>query len=132
MVRMMESEDSVIGAALRSRVSGLRQAGEGEYVCAMDFDPAFRGFEGHFEGNPIVPGVCLIEATRVVAETVLERQLSTQRVAQCRFRRPVRAGERAEVKIKIGEAEPEAWLVQADIRVEEAVCAQLRLKAVAS
>jgi len=127
----MKNEDSVIGAALRSRVSGLRRTGEGEYVCSMDFDPAFRGFEGHFEGNPIVPGVCLIEAARVAAETVLGKSLSTRRIAQCRFRRPVRAGECAEVKIKIGTPGPGEWLVQADIRVESAVCAQLRLKAVA-
>ena len=128
---MMKNEDSVISGALRSRMNDLRQTGEGEYACSMDFDPAFRGFEGHFEGNPIVPGVCLIEAARTAAETVLEKNLSTRHIAQCRFRRPIRAGERADVKIKIAETGPGAWQVQADIRVGAAVCAQLRLKAVA-
>lgn len=128
---MMKNEDSVISGALRSRMTGLEPAGEGEYVCSMNFDPAFRGFEGHFEGNPIVPGVCLIEAARVAAETVLERALSTRRVAQCRFRRPIRAGECARLRIRIAEPEPGTWQIQADIRVESAVCAQLRLKAVA-
>ena len=127
----MKNDDSVISGALRSRMNDLRQTGEGEYVCSMDFDPAFRGFEGHFEGNPIVPGVCLIEAARTAAETVLEKNLSTRHIAQCRFRRPIRAGERADVKIKIAETGPGAWQVQADIRVGAAVCAQLRLKAVA-
>ena len=125
----MKNEDSVISGALRSRMGVLRPTGEGEYVCSMNFDPAFPGFEGHFEGNPIVPGVCLLEAARAAAETVLEKNLSTQRIAQCRFRRPIRAGECAEIRIKIAETEPGTWQVRADIRVESAVCAQLRLKA---
>jgi len=126
----MDNGDSVIGAELRSRVKELRQTAEKEFACVMDFDPGFRGFEGHFEGNPIVPGVCLIEAARVLAETVLGKKLSTRSVSQCRFRRPILAGERAEVRFKIEAAAPREWKTQTDIRVDGGICAQLRLKAV--
>ena len=125
----MNGNDSVIGAELRSRVKDLRQTAEKEYGCAMDFDPGFRGFEGHFEGNPIVPGVCLIETARVVAETVLGKSLATRRVSQCRFRRPIFAGECAEVKLKLEAAGPGTWKLNADIRVGGGICAQLRSNA---
>ena len=124
----MDGKDSVIGAELRSRIRDLRQTGEGEYVCGMGFDPAFRGFEGHFEGNPIVPGVCMIEAARVVAETILGQALSTRNVSNCRFRRPILAGETAEIRIELA-AEEALWKVQFVIRVDGGVCAQLQLKA---
>ena len=125
----MDGKDSIIGGELRSRMADIRRTEEGQYVCSMAFDPSFRGFEGHFPGNPIVPGVCLIEAGRVFAEEVLKRELTTRSVTQCRFRRPIFAGERAELKIKLEEEEKNLWKIQADIRVDGNVCAQARLKA---
>lgn len=125
----MDECDSVIGAELRSRMAGLRQTGENEYACTIDFDLAFRGFEGHFEGNPIVPGVCLIQAARVAAEIVLGKNLVTRSVSNCRFRRPVSAGETAAVRIRFEKTEDELWTLRADIRVRGEVCAQLLLKA---
>ena len=125
----MNESVSIIGEELRSRIAGLRQTGEGEYSCTMDFDPAFRGFEGHFEGNPIVPGVCLIETARVAAETILGKSLETLIVTNCRFRRPVMASEQAAVKIKLQKLEETRWKVKADIRVGSDICAQLQLKA---
>ena len=120
---------SIIGEELRSRIAGLRETGEGEYSCTMDFDPAFRGFEGHFDGNPIVPGVCLIQAVRVAAEAILGKNLETRSVTNCRFRRPIMAGEQAAVKIKLQKLEENQWKVKADIRVGSDICAQLQLKA---
>ena len=120
---------SIMSEQLRSRVSGLRQTGEGEYSFTMDFDPAFRGFEGHFEGNPIVPGVCLIQTARVAAELILGKSLETRCVVNCRFRRPIMASEQAAVKIKLEKVEDALWKVRADIRVDSGLCAQLQLKA---
>jgi len=125
----MNESVSIISAELRSRVAGLQQTGEREYSCTMDFDPAFRGFEGHFDGNPIVPGVCLIQAVRVAAEAILEKNLETRSVTNCRFRRPIMAGEQAAVKIRLEMIEDALWDIRGDIRVDGAVCSQLRLKA---
>lgn len=120
---------SIMSEQLRSRVSELRQTGEREYCCTMDFDPAFRGFEGHFEGNPIVPGVCLIQAVRVTAEAALGKNLETRSVMNCRFRRPIMAGEQAAVKVRLEMIEDALWEVRGDIRVDGGICAQLHLKA---
>ena len=110
-------------------MSGLRQTGEREYSCAMDFDPAFPGFEGHFDGNPIVPGVCLIQAVRVAAEAILGKNLETRCVMNCRFRRSVLAGEQAVVKVRLESIGDALWKVQGDIRAGGEISAQLQLKA---
>ena len=122
---------SVMSAELRSRVAGLRQMGENEYTCTIDFDPAFRGFEGHFEGNPIVPGVCLIQAARVAAEAALGKALGARSMSNCRFRRPVLAGEQAAVRIKLDNTGEDLWRIRADIRVRGEVCTQLQMEVAA-
>lgn len=125
----MNIEDSVMSAALRSRIRRLKATGKNEYSCVMEFDPDFTGFAGHFEGNPIVPGVCLIEAARVIAEAATATQLRTTQIAQCRFRRPVCAGENADATLKITDSEtPGVRNIRADIRVGGATAAQMRLE----
>ena len=127
----MDRPDSVICAALRARVrERLRSDETGEYLCSLDFDPKFPGFDGHFPGNPIVPGVCLIAAARVFAEEVLMRSLAITEIRQCRFRRPVQTGERAEIRLRICEPEPGIRQIQASITVDGSPAAQLRMKAV--
>ena len=128
----MNLRDSKMSAALRSRIRDLAPPAANEYVCVLDFDAGFTGFEGHFEGNPIVPGVCLIEAARVIVEEVTGQPLRTLKIAQCRFRRPVLAGESAAVHVKISDAAPPVqYIVRADFHVGEALSAQLKLEAAA-
>jgi len=125
----MSESGSVMSAELRSRVAGLRQTGDDAYACTIDFDPAFRGFEGHFEGNPIVPGVCLILAARTAAEAALGKSLVTRSMSNCRFRRPVMAGEQAAVRIKLEKTGENSWTVRADVCVCGEVCAKLQMRA---
>ena len=121
--------DSKISSALRSRIRDLASPAENEYHCSMEFDAGFTGFEGHFEGNPIVPGVCLIEAARVIAEETAGQNLRTLKIAQCRFRRPILAGESAAVTVKLSDTPtPGVRSVRADFRVGEALSAQFRLE----
>ena len=124
----MNTGDSVMSSALRSRIRDLSATGENQYHCVMEFDPGFTGFAGHFEGNPIVPGVCLIESARIVAEEVLASALRTAKIVQCRFRRPILAEERADVTVKLADAGPERRKVQAEFRVGGALSAQIKLE----
>ena len=124
----MSTGDSIMSAALRSRIRNLSATDENQYRCVMEFDPDFTGFAGHFEGNPIVPGVCLIEAARLIAEEAAKKTLRTIRIAQCRFRRPILAGETADATVKLADAAG-MMKIQADFRVGGATSAQMRLEA---
>lgn len=125
----MNTGDSVMSSSLRSRIRDLSANGENKYHCVMEFDAGFTGFEGHFEGNPIVPGVCLLEAARVVAEEAAAAKFRTVGILQCRFRRPVMAGESADATLKFAPAaEAGTRKIQAEFRVGEAVSAQLRME----
>ena len=46
------------------------QSGEQDITCRIEFDSAHAIFEGHFPGNPVVPGVCMME---IVKELLMEQ-----------------------------------------------------------
>ena len=122
--------DSVISEELRKRLRDCSQTADNEYLCKIFFDPAFRGFDGHFEGNPIIPGVCLIELARVHAEQVLGAALQIREISQCRFRSPIQAGQSAQCKLKIRKQDDPAIMIQAEISTNGNLACQVRIKAV--
>ena len=126
---MSEIPDSVISGELRSRLRELDPGDGSDSSCVITFDAAFRGFEGHFEGNPIVPGVCLIELARVHAEELLKRAFTVTEIHQSRFRRPIFAGEsaRCTLKVQIPDDDPKHPRIRAEVRCGDAVACQLRL-----
>ena len=121
--------DSIIGSELRKRLRDWVPAGEDEYACRVEFDPAFTGFEGHFPGNPIVPGVCLVELARVMAENAVGRPLTMKEITTCKFRRPVQAGMTADCKLQVRRPDDSVVLIQAEIRVGDSPAGQIRMKA---
>ena len=127
---MNEIPDSVISAEVRSRLRELQRGDDGRTSsCTVTFDAAFRGFEGHFEGNPIVPGVCLIALARIHAEELLQRAFIVKEIRQCRFRRPIFAGESAlsSLKVDLPEDDPKHPRLRAEIRCGDAVACQLSM-----
>ena len=49
------------------------------------FPDTFKGFQGHFPGNPIVPGVCLIQCALVLAEEALGKSLEVKMIKNAKF-----------------------------------------------
>ena len=121
--------DSIISAELRKRLRDWVQTADQEYVCKVDFDADFAGFEGHFPGNPIVPGVCLIELSRVMAEQAAGLELVLQEISLCKFRHPVMAGMTADCKLLLRRLDGPAFLIQTEIKTESGPAGQMRLKA---
>lgn len=48
-------------------------------------DPAHAIFRAHFPGNPIVPGVCQVQMTRELLETVLGEHLALVRAKNIKY-----------------------------------------------
>lgn len=57
------------------------------------FGADFAGFAGHFPGNPVVPGVCLLEAARQLAAEAVGGTLVLTAVRQVKFYRPLLPGD---------------------------------------
>lgn len=84
--------------------------------------------QGHFPGNPIVPGVILCEILAQSACVLLENALSEGKIPvytgidKVRFRSPVRAGDTVETKCSIKRAKPPFYFAEGTASVNGKVC----------
>jgi len=68
-------------------------------VCIPADHPAL---PGHFPGNPVVPGVVLLDAVAALLES--EWQLAVRGLPQVKFVRPLKPGEAADIVLERSDA----------------------------
>ncbi len=90
-------------------------------------------FAGHFPGNPIVPGVILIEAMAQTLGYLALRQRPDHAVLltgveKCRIRRPVRPGQSVRFEVEIVRQRMQLVIAQGKAYVGETLCASARIK----
>ncbi|NDV26734.1 3-hydroxyacyl-ACP dehydratase FabZ family protein [Desulfovibrio sp. JC010] len=76
------------------------------YTRTYIFKESFPGFDGHFPGNPILPGVIQTMLGQTSSMEALKREfpaekLSLQSITRCKFLRPIRPMEKLELKLSI-------------------------------
>jgi 3-hydroxyacyl-[acyl-carrier-protein] dehydratase len=94
-------------------------------------------FVGHFPGNPVMPGVLIIEALAQSAAilALAELKSETQRmfvltgVEKARFRRPVVPGDRLEMEVAVIRNRGPLWKMSAAARVGGDLAAEAELSA---
>lgn len=55
--------------------------------CSLVFNRAHAIFAGHFPGQPVVPGVCMIQIVRELLEQQFDKTLRLRSAAQVKFLR---------------------------------------------
>lgn len=83
-----------ISAALREPVRNE----DGSWSAELPFESGFVGFKGHFEGNPVVPGVCLLVAVEAIASAVWSRRLQIAEIVRVKFTSVIQPGETAQFR----------------------------------
>ena len=68
-------------------VSNLRK-GPVTY-CTLTIEREHPILQGHFPGQPVVPGVCIIQAVRDALEAVLEKKMIMAGADQIKFLQPI-------------------------------------------
>lgn len=59
--------------------------GEHTFKVGLGLNGRHRIFEGHFPGQPVVPGACLLQMVKEVTGTILASELRLQRADHCKF-----------------------------------------------
>ena len=88
--------NNIVGA-LKNKLRVDEPVKPGEISGSFVPDPDFPGFQGHFPGNPILPGACLIEAAVQLVAQGTGQNLVLAEVERLKFFSPVSPGN--EVKL---------------------------------
>jgi 3-hydroxyacyl-[acyl-carrier-protein] dehydratase len=65
--------------------SGGFAGGEHTFKVGLALNDRHRIFEGHFPGQPVVPGACLLQMVREITEMILGKELRLRRADHCKF-----------------------------------------------
>jgi 3-hydroxyacyl-[acyl-carrier-protein] dehydratase len=92
---------SSIIEALKQRLKTDETLTSDNVSGSIVFDPDFPGFQGHFPGNPVLPGVCLIEAAVQLISHGAKRNLQLAEVENVKFFSPVNPGDEVKLDFSI-------------------------------
>lgn len=60
-------------------------AGENKWEGKIAFNAAHAIFKGHFPGQPVVPGVCMMQIVKEVLEFAMNKKIQIQQAGQVKF-----------------------------------------------
>jgi 3-hydroxyacyl-[acyl-carrier-protein] dehydratase len=93
-------------------------------------------FQGHFPGNPIMPGVLIVEALAQVAGILALRSGAPEgkavyfmSIEKAKFRRPVVPGDQLRLEVTILQSRGNVWKFSGNALVEEKIAAEAEFTA---
>ncbi len=89
-----------------------RRGASGAWSMDFTFPPSFMGFDGHFPGRPILPGMVQIMAATLVAGS--GGPLALEKISRAKFSRIVEPGETIRVEADLAEKNSR---IQAVVRI---------------
>jgi len=116
---------------------------EGEFISAYKNVSISEGiFQGHFPGHPIYPGVMIVEGMAQAGGVLAFKSLSKEEQAKtqdkvvyfmsidkCKFRAPVRPGDRLEYKLSVIKHKGNIWVLKGEAYVDNKLTTEAELKA---
>ena len=83
------------------------------------FPASFSGFDGHFPDQPVLPGVCLVEAVLVAAEQTLDQKLELTEIVLAKFFSVSQPDETLTAVCRVNEEMIRAKISRGDDRIAE-------------
>lgn len=115
---------SLCVAVSAARQGGPEQNGPDIFTANFLFPPDFIGFNGHFPGNPMLPGVAQIMAAALTVAP--DGPARIKELRRTKFVSMVRPGDILQVRVQCREL-PEGLLADAQCLVQDTLCAHIKL-----
>ena len=103
-------------------VDEIVEQSEDRIVCRKTFRPEEFFFQGHYPGQPIVPGVILCESAMQAGAVLLSKMLQegggvpvATRMNDVKFKRMVQPGDTIEIEVTLRERMANAFFMQAKV-----------------
>jgi 3-hydroxyacyl-[acyl-carrier-protein] dehydratase len=109
---------------------GLSSDGQGEIKASFNFPPDFIGFQGHFPGKPILPGVCKIQAIVCMLEAATKKIPKLKEIVTAKFFAPATCNEELRFAVHQFPEGSDALLVKALVTHRDKKIADIHLRVV--
>ncbi len=97
-------------------------------VGRLTFPPDLAIFDGHFPGFPIVPGIYLVEAARLLAQEAVRGTLSIQEITNARFTGEVHPGVTVEATATLTTSDDRQVLCEAGFVCDGTAVARIKIR----
>jgi 3-hydroxymyristoyl/3-hydroxydecanoyl-(acyl carrier protein) dehydratase len=115
---------------LRKEISEMLQLDprDGGFTATLDVDAALSVLPDHFRDQPILPGICLVQAVLLAAA---QRQgvgdLRVRVLKNMKLMQPVRPGDRVNIDADITETSDGGLAIKARLTMADRKCAEISL-----
>jgi len=92
---------------------------EGTFSAELCFPASFSGFDGHFPEQPVLPGVCLVQAVLVAAEQAMDQKLELAEIVLAKFFSVSQPDETLTAVCRVNEGMIRAKISRGDDRIAE-------------
>jgi 3-hydroxyacyl-[acyl-carrier-protein] dehydratase len=98
-----------------------------DYTVALNAEHFI--YQAHFPGNPITPGVCIIQIVKELSEEALQRELFLKKVNNIKFLNVINPLENNEVtfSVSVSSESEEAYKISAVVSAKENQFAKLSM-----
>jgi len=106
----------------------FEMSGGGELRADFIFPEDFVGFQGHFPGNKILPGVCQIQCVVSMVEKWKGKGAALKEIVLAKFLSPVSPSEEMECSVKVVEENSEELILKASFSRNSKKTAEMKLR----
>lgn len=96
--------------------------------ATLELNPEHRIFKGHFPGQPVVPGICMIQIIKEILQTVTTKSLMLKQSDYIKFLSVIdpAADQQVQADVQYSCKEKDEWIVAATLRCGERICFKLK------
>ncbi len=113
---------------IRQCMSDLAETKKREVYAHFLFPAEFIGFQGHFPGKPVLPGVCEIQAVIVMLQVWEKRDIRLKEIVSAKFLSPVSHGEELVFNYREQTESNSEVLIKASVTSKGKKIAELQLR----
>lgn len=94
------------------KILSLESIGGSQHVATILINEKHVVFEGHFPGNPIMPGVCMMQIIKELTERITGDALALQKLIDVKFTALINPYLNPELKLELDISTTEAGLIK--------------------
>ncbi|RZJ72531.1 3-hydroxyacyl-ACP dehydratase [Flavobacterium sp.] len=85
---------------------------DGNFTVNIHVNAAHEVFKGHFPGNPVMPGVCMMQIIKELTEEIIESNLFMQSLSNVKFMALINPDKTPTLRLELNVSETEDNLVK--------------------